>query len=259
MSPEYTEAQRILLIGFFALLMASLATGAVYLRGIQSGAFTPPWLLDRAPALPLPWIWVVGFVWLLGLLILTVPSWAALAGLSLPVLALTLHRFQPSQHWGLHPASIPPSIFTAGRAYLLILPLVYLSALLTAVLFHAAGFDLAPQSAVQFLAETNDPKQLLSLLLLAVVFAPLWEEVAFRGFLYPALKARVGRPTALLLSSLLFASMHQHPPTFLPLMILGIALALVYEYTGSLLAPMALHAVFNGATCAMILLYYRMA
>jgi membrane protease YdiL (CAAX protease family) len=86
--------------------------------------------------------------------------------------------------------------------------------------------------------------------------APIFEELLFRGFAYPDLKDRVGTVGALLLVSALFALMHAHVASAAPLFALGLALVFAYEYTGSIVAPMALHALFN-ATNVATLLYVR--
>ena len=88
------------------------------------------------------------------------------------------------------------------------------------------------------------------------VLAPLGEEWLFRGLFFRSLRDGLARwmpltPAASLgaaLSSLLFAQVHtndgqttQWPALF----IMGILLALTYEWTGSLLAPMLVHALNN--------------
>jgi membrane protease YdiL (CAAX protease family) len=55
-------------------------------------------------------------------------------------------------------------------------------------------------------------------------------------------------------SAALFAAIHQSFYVALPLFILGAALAMIYERTGSLAAPVATHAVFNGLQLVTILL-----
>ena len=42
-----------------------------------------------------------------------------------------------------------------------------------------------------------------------------------------------------------FALSHLHAPSFVPLFVLSIGLGLAYEWTGSLLAPVTMHALFN--------------
>jgi membrane protease YdiL (CAAX protease family) len=82
--------------------------------------------------------------------------------------------------------------------------------------------------------------------LIAVVAAPLAEELIFRGCLYGILRQIGGRLLAIAVSSLLFALIHGHLPSLAGLMVLSVGLSLLYEKTGSLWAPILLHAAFNG-------------
>jgi len=92
--------------------------------------------------------------------------------------------------------------------------------------------------------------------LFAVIVAPVFEELFFRGFVYPVLKQRWGTWKALATVSAIFAVIHQHVPSMGPLFTLALGLGLAYELTGSLLAPIAVHALFNTMNVA-VLLYVR--
>ena len=90
----------------------------------------------------------------------------------------------------------------------------------------------------------------------AAIGAPIAEELVWRGGLQSALlraSQELGRPRpwfAILATSVLFATIHISvvPPHALPtLFALSVVLGLVRERTGSLLAPIIVHAMFNGA------------
>ncbi|MDO4794646.1 MAG: type II CAAX endopeptidase family protein [Brachymonas sp.] len=96
----------------------------------------------------------------------------------------------------------------------------------------------------------------VALVLAVAVLAALGEEWLFRGLLFRSLRDGLARWLPLpvtsgigaLVSSLLFAVVHvgdgqitQWPALF----IMGVLLALAYEWTGSLLAPMLVHALNN--------------
>ncbi len=84
---------------------------------------------------------------------------------------------------------------------------------------------------------------------LAVIAAPVAEEVLFRGVLFPALLARTGSfSRALVLQALFFGAIHAHLPTFLPLAAAGVCFALGYAVTGSLVTPMIMHMIFNATS-----------
>jgi membrane protease YdiL (CAAX protease family) len=78
-----------------------------------------------------------------------------------------------------------------------------------------------------------------------MVVAPFAEEFFFRGFLYQGLRNSWGMPLGVLASGAIFSGIHAAPDKFVPLAILGIALALVFEKTRSLWACIILHAINN--------------
>ncbi len=104
------------------------------------------------------------------------------------------------------------------------------------------------QETVKLLGESKDPLVLGLLAVVACVGAPLAEEVVFRGYIYAAVKRFTNIPFAVIFSGLLFGAVHGNLLALLPLAVLGIVLALAYEYTGSLWAPIAIHFCFNAAT-----------
>jgi membrane protease YdiL (CAAX protease family) len=80
---------------------------------------------------------------------------------------------------------------------------------------------------------------------LAIVIAPFAEEFIFRFFLYGVLKRYFGRGIGLILNALLFGAVHVHLPSLGPLFVLGSCFTLAYEWTGSILVSMTMHALFN--------------
>ena len=120
-------------------------------------------------------------------------------------------------------------------------------------LFH---INVGDQPIIDLFLKTNSSFLLIVLLLFALSVAPVFEECLFRGFAYPALKQRYGFWPALLMVSGVFALSHMHAPAFLPLFIFAICLGLAYELTGSLIAPITMHALFN-ATMIVQLFYQR--
>lgn len=81
----------------------------------------------------------------------------------------------------------------------------------------------------------------------AAVFAPVFEEVAFRGTLLPALSRRFGGPAAgIALCGLFFAMIHPTGvPAWLPLAAVGSMAAFVTYQRQSLVPAIAMHAVHN--------------
>ncbi|MCA1826418.1 MAG: CPBP family intramembrane metalloprotease [Myxococcales bacterium] len=79
-----------------------------------------------------------------------------------------------------------------------------------------------------------------------ILAAPLGEELFFRGFALPALRRSWGIAAAVLVSGALFSLLHLDPVGFLGLMEIGILLAALRWWTGSLWAAIIGHAVNNG-------------
>ncbi len=92
----------------------------------------------------------------------------------------------------------------------------------------------------------------------AVLVAPLFEEVIFRGLLLVGLWQMAGTRSAwpaVLGSGVLFGLIHYPvPQTIVPLVTFGIILGMVQVRTGQLWIAIAIHAVFNLRTMATVLL-----
>ncbi|MDR2463963.1 MAG: CPBP family intramembrane metalloprotease [Verrucomicrobiales bacterium] len=114
------------------------------------------------------------------------------------------------------------------------------------------------QPIVEELIQLNTWKPAAAFLTGAVIIAPLWEELYFRGILYPVLKKFMPLGWAMFGSSLAWALIHWHWPVFLPFTFLGCALCLLYEQTGKIGNAIAAHMIFNTLNITLLLLekYY---
>lgn len=85
--------------------------------------------------------------------------------------------------------------------------------------------------------------------LAAIVVAPVAEELFFRAFLYRALRNRMRIGWAVLVDSAIFSSVHlqylSEPKIFVIIGVFAAGACLLYEATGSVFAPIAMHAIFN--------------
>lgn len=82
--------------------------------------------------------------------------------------------------------------------------------------------------------------------IVAVVMAPLAEELYFRGFVFKGFANSWGWAWGAAASGAIFSLAHLQLTLFLPLFALGFGLAWVYHHTGSLWTSVTLHAIFNG-------------
>lgn len=85
---------------------------------------------------------------------------------------------------------------------------------------------------------------------LIIGIAPFVEELFFRGFLYKALKNGIGVWPGALASGAVFGLVHLKPAFFVPLAVLGVILALLYQRTGSIWPCIAVHAANNAIAFA---------
>lgn len=94
-------------------------------------------------------------------------------------------------------------------------------------------------------------------LVLGVVAAPIVEEIIFRGALYTALRSRLGTWGSALTSGAVFSALHPTMPDgFLPILTLGLVLALLREKTGSVFPCIVCHAVNNAMMLLLVVLAY---
>jgi uncharacterized protein len=143
---------------------------------------------------------------------------------------------------------------------LLLTPLIFVAqmtliAVANLVLMQAIGQFENPQ-----IAALTDPNgfswiNFAFVFVVGAILAPIVEEVLFRGLLYQWLRARSGVVVAVLASGALFSVVHVVPVLLPALFLVGVLLAVVFEYTRSLWIVIALHFMQNAlAICALFLI-----
>jgi membrane protease YdiL (CAAX protease family) len=118
---------------------------------------------------------------------------------------------------------------------------------------YTTGFGInEEQSTLDDLGVGDSATMTAAAAVLVVILAPLVEEFFFRGFVYRSFRTSLGVWPAALGAGAIFGVIHA--PTGIaavPILIfLGVALCLLYERTGSLYAPIAVHAVNNSIAFA---------
>ncbi|MFA4814607.1 MAG: type II CAAX endopeptidase family protein [Candidatus Gracilibacteria bacterium] len=94
--------------------------------------------------------------------------------------------------------------------------------------------------------------------LIVSIFAPLIEELFFRGFIYRTFTKTWPLWLASILTATLFALIHFQLQTFIPLFFLGLILNYTYQRTGSLWTSVAFHSLNNTIALAFdIYLYFH--
>jgi membrane protease YdiL (CAAX protease family) len=241
-----------LILGFLLLtLLADLAMG-IFLYRWKKTDFAP-----FREFLPIPFSWlelVAVCLFLLTGILLGVAAGLSIFSIILIVLLVRFHGYTLSDFLGLsqfNPWEIAIlSFWICLSAYL---PLQMIAGL-SENIGKALHLPVPRQPAVDLFLHASKPSEIAVLLTLILVAAPIGEELLFRGFLYQFFRSHLTKRSAIVLSGLIFALLHIHWITFLPLFIFGMILAAVYEFSGCLILSMAIHFWFNGFTACLLLL-----
>ena len=224
----------------------------------------PKWDLVDAAALVCLALGLMGLVtWLAGAAGRTVTAYAR--AIAWPALALPLVFVIARRWWDARPAELGVRKPAAGSWWWFVrfgtaVGLGYLvvgAGLLLALRgrLDVKALELAHQAWLQ-------ERGVVPLALFMLVAAPVVEELVYRGALYPALRARLGRGWAVVASALIFAGIHPllqwrlFPPV--TQLLGGLIFAWSYEKTRSLMYPVVFHVTGNAAILAWALvLAYR--
>lgn len=182
--------------------------------------------------------------------------------LQLPMLAVFCgaRRFYPG-HYASRMNRVELALGEAFRKavplFLRFLPVIWIASLLWTNLlsaFEAAGVieTFAPQELITLFQRGGDPIAVGLLVAMALLLAPVVEELIFRGCVYRFLKSQTTLLPAQILSGIVFSFMHANLMSFVPLVIVGVLLARVYEKTGNILVAVWFHAFFNAFSLLML-------
>ena len=265
---------RILTIVEFVLIFVGLISVAMLMARRQGSAC---FAIGKAP-LPPPWRGRVGAVVLLrggaaGVLItiaflfLDVESpWLRLSAMPMATIPLLLmaqrHLFGPA---GLD-MSTGLGLLPAVRSGWLRLALAVMALLAAGLLGEwglgvlADRLDLSSHWTEWFDADLvwGSGMVLIGSLLEFVVFAPIFEEIVFRGLLFGTLRRKYGWNGSAICSAALFASAHGYGALgFFSVFWSGMLWAWMYEKTGSLLPGICAHALNNLLVCVTIMWLLR--
>lgn len=148
----------------------------------------------------------------------------------------------------------PTNVYT----YLLIFPMMigmmFISEFITSQIpttgpFFGKSYEFFSRLMEQL---TLDP---VVMVITAVICAPIFEEIIFRGIIQKGLMNKGVEPwKAILTASVIFGLVHGNPWQLVGAVLLGCVLGLVYYKTKSLLLPMLLHGFNN--LCSTILIIY---
>ena len=143
----------------------------------------------------------------------------------------------------------------AIAAVVLVLPAAWSLQQMSVWLMTASHWHPEAQEVVQEMQSGGlSSVQHVYLAFVALIGAPIVEELLFRGILYPTLK-RAGYPRfALWGTAILFALTHANVAAFFSLVFFAVILTMLYEKTGNLLTPILAHGLFNAANFILLMM-----
>jgi membrane protease YdiL (CAAX protease family) len=150
-----------------------------------------------------------------------------------------------------------PTIGTFGWAFA-----AFVGAYAASITYGAIviGFDLEflqQDCADQVPLEVRNDALVLALTAVAAIcFAPLAEEIFFRGFVFPGLARSFGIALGIIASGAIFGVAHLGNPllykSLIPFILIGMVFAAAYWKSGNLLSTLLAHATFNAISIAVI-------
>ncbi len=138
--------------------------------------------------------------------------------------------------------------------FLIAIPFVEAASLAWRPVLTALHLPTEEQDSVRVLEGLHSGGLVVSFALAAIVLAPIAEEHVFRGGLFRYFRTRGPRWLALLLTSVLFAAVHNSWVSLAPLTVLAVVFCLAYERTGSIWTTIIAHALFNVNTLVLVLM-----
>lgn len=160
---------------------------------------------------------------------------------------------------GLRFDAVLPHAVTGLLAYLALIPVLLALFALMNRLMQLFSWQPEPQAVVQMYLKPASEPYLLPLTFFVAVLGPVMEETLFRGFAYGGLRRRLGVTGAAVVTSLAFAFLHLNWAALVPVFLLGMVLAYLYEHSGSLVPSMTLHVLHNVVMVALTLGFKELA
>ncbi|MBI4835511.1 MAG: CPBP family intramembrane metalloprotease [Planctomycetes bacterium] len=122
---------------------------------------------------------------------------------------------------------------------------LYAFNLMYVIISTALGIELQQQEVVTMVSQTESQAEILMAFLMVCGFGPIMEEIVYRACFYSALKKRFGVLLGIILSSLVFALMHQNLSSLVPIFMVGVTCAIIFEKTKTLMTSAIIHSFFN--------------
>ncbi|HVU32096.1 MAG TPA: CPBP family intramembrane glutamic endopeptidase [Opitutaceae bacterium] len=149
---------------------------------------------------------------------------------------------------------VSKSLRSGVVTYFIAAPIVFAAGAVWTTLLKVCGLPVEKQPAIELFTRTKSPGWLGVLVLLAIVLAPMAEELIFRAGFFRYCRTRLPRWLAFVGPACLFAALHQNLASFGQLVALAIVFSYAYERTGQIGTSMVAHGLFNLNTVVLLLL-----
>ncbi len=178
-----------------------------------------------------------------------------LVALPFVVQAMAFGRRASLADLGIEKESLGKHVLIGLFGFAMELPVTSLLAIVGTSLL-SRGKEVSHPAEVSLL-NSHDPLRIFSLFVLASIVAPLYEEILFRGLLFPAVAKVTGSMVwSAVITSFVFASLHpQGFPAWLALAMVGGMSCLLVVHTKSLVPSLVLHCAHNSTLLFVALLY----
>jgi membrane protease YdiL (CAAX protease family) len=137
--------------------------------------------------------------------------------------------------------------------FLIALPVLTAVSLVWQGVLKLVHYPPEDQEAINLLRHIDSTALRVGLLVVAILVAPVTEELVFRAGIFRYVRTRLPRGVAVLLPAVLFAALHNNLGTFVPLVALAIVFSLAYERTGNIGTTIVAHALFNLNSALLVL------
>jgi len=171
-----------------------------------------------------------------------------------------IHFARRLKGFGLNIRTIVKDFFMAIVNLLATWPIMMATITLTtfiAGLIWGTEYEMQQHQQLEMITEYTQLPVRIMIVFVAVIIAPLLEEMLFRGFVQTTIRSFLGIRNsawpAIAASSVFFAIMHADPGHWPALFVLGVCLGYSYEKSGSLLRPIFIHLFFNASSVAIAL------
>lgn len=183
--------------------------------------------------------------------VLQIPVWL---GMLSPLILLKINKVDWREHVGLRvhairsPLDVGVGIATGVALQMWVIPLAYelvVFRVVNALSATQVDSDDLQRHAQQLVDKVQTPVQVFALLLMAVLIAPVLEEMFYRGFIQKTLEERFTPAIAVMITAPIFALAHFQVLQFPGLVIVGVVCGLMLQYTKRIGMAICCHMSFN--------------